>query len=233
MTSNTPPSSKKSPRRRQAMIAAASIIGAVALISLGYYFWPTPMPAPTADREQIVKFAATDRFAKLPPDQKKAYTDVMASWKSDERREAVEKANLSDEDRRKAFGNAFGSMMRQRIDGYFAIKDPREQRAFLDKMIDEFENRRAEMEKARAARPSQNVQASANGNSAAGNPSGQNRDNRDNRGDRPGRGDPARQKGMLENHSPEDRAKMAAFFAAMQKRREERGLPEWQGPRGR
>lgn len=210
----TPTPSKTTSHKRKTIIwIGISVLLVSTIIMAVIMLWPEPMPPLDAPREQLVKFTASNRFAKLPDEQKQPYIDAFQKWTREERHEAVEKADLSDEQRGKAFGNTFGKMMGQRIDGYFAITDPKEQKAYLDKMIDEGEARMAQSRKAEAQQPK-----TADGSTP------------ERRG--PGFGDPSRMKGMLENFPPDQRAKMAAFFAAMQDRRKERGLPEWPGPHG-
>lgn len=125
--------------------------------------------------------------------------------------------NLTDEQRRELFRErrgGFENRLRAAVDGYFALAENQRQ-AYLDQQIRAMEQRRAEMQRRFAQRP-----PGADGRGAGGPP----------RGDRPGGGGPRGGPGgggrwMLDNTSPVDRAKSAAYFTALESRRKELGLP--------
>ncbi len=117
----------------------------------------------------------------------------------------------------------FERRMDEQMDAYFALP-PEERVAYLDKQIEEGEKRRKEWESRRQA-------ARGNAPQVAGGPM-------PNAGQRPPRsnnpGDRATRRNMhLDDLTPEQRAKRSAFFADMQKRRYELGLPPnpFHGPR--
>jgi hypothetical protein len=198
-----------------------SLTAAAVLVGLGLIAWvmwlrPEPLPPVDAPREQLVAFAATERFANLDAERKQRYLDAMQSWSFADRRAAVESANLTDDQRREAMRNTMRPMMIKRVEGYFSLAGEAERDAYLDKMIDEMETMRAA---ARAGQALSRLAGSSTRPSSDGNASG------------PRGPSPERQKEMLEDLAPDQRAKMAAFMSAVQERRRERGLPDWQpGP---
>ena len=214
--SNTPTNNKATYKKVGIITAAAIIVlgsGALAIA-----MWPAPVPPPTASAEELVKFAATDKFAKLPAAQKKPYVDALEKLSFDDRRKAAEA--LPEDQRREAFRNGMEAAMTERVNNYFALQTPAERTKYLDQMIDEMEKRRAQFANFRPPNAGQQ-----------GQPDGQRREG----GDRPqGNRDPAaRQKSRLENSDPATRQKMADFMAAVRERREQRGLPPMGGPGGR
>jgi len=133
--------------------------------------------------------------------------------------------------------------MNKLIDGYFALP-PDQRKNYLDKRIGEMEKHRKEREKQRREREA-NRGPSGQGPNRLGmgpnqTPRGEGNANRG----RPGGGRnrtpeqrAQRRNRRLDNTTPERRAQMAEFFAALRKRRIELGLPAnpWgnRGPRGR
>ncbi len=179
-------------------LAAAGVITAAGVLT--YAFWPARAPEPTGENsEQVVKFITSDAFAKLSDDKKQAYLR-QAGWGVF--RQARE--NLSDEERerlRKNVGGVFRQRIASRVDEYFEL--PAEQRtAYLDEMINRMGQR------PRFRRPP--------GESSDGSSSGRPR--------RRGRFTPQRLKRMIENTSPEQRAKFTQFMKDMRQRREELGI---------
>ncbi|HEY6564762.1 MAG TPA: hypothetical protein VIY86_09720, partial [Pirellulaceae bacterium] len=106
-------------------------------------------------------------------------------------------------------------MMTERVDRYFELPAS-ERQAYLDQQIREMEAMRQ-----RFAR---------NGDRQGGPPGG-----RFGRGPRDGRegrnGEVSRRRQMLDNTTPEQRAKFSQYFEAMSQRRKELGLPAFAGPR--
>jgi hypothetical protein len=133
---------------------------------------------------------------------------------------------------RQQFRESVGQMFRNKfeadLDAYIRMSPP-ERKKELDRRIKEMEAMRKEFEKRRAqtaksggnGMPGGAVASGAGGNGAAGSgpPSGGDRP----RGDRPkgGRGIG----GMLDNTSPEFRAKLGVFLKDLEQRRKELGLP--------
>ena len=179
-------------------LAGVGVIAAAGVLT--YAFWPAKAPEPTGENsEQVVRFIASDAFAKLSDDKKQAYLQQAGREVFRQARE-----NLSEEERerlRENVGRVFRQRMATRVDEYFEL--PAEQRtAYLDEMINRMPNRR------RFVRPP--------GESSDRSSS-----------DRPRRGrrfTPERLKRMIENTTPEQRAKFTQFMKDMRQRREELGL---------
>ncbi len=197
-------------------------VAAVVVLGLGlaaaWALWPTPMPAPDAPAIEVAKFMATDRFAKLPLEQRQPYLDAMQKMSFADRMALFQDPGITEEQRMAAWRNTMGRMMDDRAAAYFALTTKKERDAYLDRMIDEGEQMRARMASFRAAMGSGN-------NANAGN--GQNAEP-----PRPRFSMPEMQKRMVENRSPMQREQIANFISELQRRRTERGLPEWR-PGGR
>ncbi len=217
---STPPAPNASPKRpwkKWGRIAAIALL----VISASVWAINRRAPKPDADIQKVVKYVASERFADLTPEQKQPYLDRMRQMPREDR-SAMRDANLSEDEHDRLRENAFGNMMGQRIEGYFALPAGPQRLAFLDKMIDEGEQWRQRAATRQAANP-------ADGPNAQGNrPDGQRRGGRGG-----GWNDPARMKKMIERMPPTRRTQFAEFFSAMEKRRAERGLPPMRGPGGR
>jgi len=50
--------------------------------------------------------------------------------------EAARTGQITPDEQRKAFANVFGSRSSKHVEEYFALKDPKEREAYLDKIID-------------------------------------------------------------------------------------------------
>lgn len=215
MTSTPTNTPKPTPTRKVLIITAAAII-VLGTGALAVAMWPAAVPTADAPVADIVKFAATDKFQNLPADKKKPYIDAMEKLDWDARRKAVE--TLPEDQRREAFGNIMQAAMTQRVESYFALPDPAARKKYLDQQIDEMEKRRAQFANMRPPGSVGGERPQGDRPDANRGPGGPNRD------------PAARQKSRLERTSPETRQKMAEFFAAVQERRAERGLPEMRGP---
>ena len=151
-----------------------------------------PEVAP-ANATNVVKFMASEDFAKLDEAKKKEYLDKMRD--NPEMRDAMwaQRDNLSEQERqnlRRNMGNAFRQQMQERMNKYFALKTADEKKKFLDDMIDEMQKHRAEMEKNRKENPDKNKPQGP----PPGAPDGQKGASRQ-----------SRMKGMMESHSPQER----------------------------
>ena len=122
----------------------------------------------------------------------------------------------------------FERQISQHVDAYFALP-PEKRVAFMDKDIALVEQMRKQWESRRPATGQtpngQNAQNASNSQASANSP-----------GPRPPRdSSPAaratRRVQMLDRHTPDERAKFAAYFSDMQKRRAQLGLPPLTGPR--
>ncbi len=161
-----------------------------------------------------------------------------ASW--DQRRALMEQMRgqmdqLSDDQRRELFRDMRAPMqerMRATVDGYFAVPEA-QRRAYLDQQIREMEKRRAEMQQRFAQRQASGESRGPDGGGFPGGggrggpPNGEGRD-----GGPGGRGGPGggpgggRERAMLDNSTPTERARSTEYFSAMEKRRKELGLPD-------
>jgi len=128
----------------------------------------------------------------------------------------------------------FQRQMEKQVDDYFAAP-PEKRKEILDKQIQDMEKRRKEMEKRRKENggqdgppgggPGQAGQGGPPGGTGAGpgGPGGQNRTPQQ---------QSERRNQMLDSTSPAQRAKMAAYFSDLLKRRAQLGLPAFPGPPG-
>jgi hypothetical protein len=165
----------------------------------------------TQSNEEIVETMASTRFEKLPDEKKRAYTDELWSRRREEgsMRSMSQNLSASEQERfRVNVGGAMRARMMERVDAYFELPSA-ERAAYLDQMIDEQDARRMEWRRREAARA---AEEGAEASSEA-------REGRHRRG--PPSAD--RLKGMIENQTPENRAKMLEFFKAMREHREQRG----------
>jgi hypothetical protein len=139
---------------------------------------------------------------------------------------------LTDDQRRALFQEMRAPMqerMRATVDGYFAVPEA-QRRAYLDQQIREMEKRRAEMQQRFAQRQASGenrgpgVGGFPGGEGRGGLPNGEGREGgRGGPGGGPGGG---RERAMLDNSTPTERARSTEYFSAMEKRRKELGLPD-------
>ncbi len=130
-------------------------------------------------------------------------------------------------------GDFMASQMRE-IDEFYALDTPAERNAFLDERIREMEDRRKEWERRRQQREASDGQNGGDrgqaggggggprGGGGPGGPGGGRGGNRDERIAR-----------IYDNTTPDQRAKYTGYREAMQRRRDELGLPQMQWGRGR
>jgi len=163
-------------------------------------------PPPNAPVKDILKFAATDAWAKLPPDQLQKYYDEFDKMSWPDRMKAMQEAqNLSEEERRKAMENFWGTLMVTQARAYARLS-PEEQKKELDKQIDQQQGMFRGMPTSRpTSRPGE-------GGGGRGGPGGG------------GWNNPSAQKDRLERMAPGDRAAMAKYIADLSQRRAERGI---------
>lgn len=179
-------------------------------------FWPAG-PDP-----QLAKVAALQEQA-FKPDSKATPEERRKTF--EELRTEAEK--LTPEQRGELMRTNPPPFMRemQKTISDFAELPENKRKEFLDKHIDRMESRRKEMQKRFADRGAAGPGGPPGG--PGGGPPG---------GGRGGFGgnDPQRrqemQKKMLDNTSPDDRAKFGLFFREMAQRRQERGMPPMRGP---
>ena len=117
-------------KNRKLALAAALIVligGAATAFAL-----MSGPPAPDADLDKVVAFAAGEDFAKLDPDRQREYGQRLMRDRRDLREV---------EGGRDAVRNVFQTMVQQRVDGYYAAED---KDAYLDGIIDEMQAMRDE-----------------------------------------------------------------------------------------
>lgn len=134
--------------------------------------------------------------------------------------ENMRREDLTDEQRRELRSNmreVWQSMMRERMDAWYAAESEAEKTAIIDQQINEFEARRAEWEKRRA-------EAEQSGESE------QDRERFRQMFSPPSKEE---RKARSESRSADQTARMMTYFAAMRKRMEERGIQPPGGPGGR
>jgi hypothetical protein len=134
---------------------------------------------------------------------------------------------LSDAQREEVWsqmGQTFMQRMDDRIQEYFALPES-ERVAFLDREIDRWEDRRREWGSRQGG-----VSSPVAGGSGAPNRGGDGWWGRGPRDNSP-EGRDARRRARLDRTTPEQRARRSAYFEALRERREQRGLPDFPGPR--
>jgi len=194
------------------------LVGAIVVVlavGAAWYWWRED-PDLAAARALQAQLAALGDDA--TPDERRALREQM--------RASMDK--LTDEQRRSLFEQMrapFENQMRAAVDGYFALPENQRQ-AYLDQQIRAMEQRRAAMQQRFAQRPPRDERRSPGGpprgDRPAGAPGGG--PGMGGRGGGPGGG--GREQRMLDNTPPVERAKNAAFFMALEKRRKELGMPE-------
>jgi len=162
------------------------IVGVVVLVAGGGVWW--------------IRVVQHNRYvASLSNDPRQAFT-------------AMQEGKISDDEFHKSMEPRV-QMWQERVDHYFEIPVGPQRVKYLDGMIDEMEQRRAEMKKERAK---------------AGNPATQPANGP---ATRPAMADrQQRMASRMQSMPPQKRAQMAEFVAAVMKRRAERGLSTDFGP---
>lgn len=196
---------------RTRWIAVSVILVLLLLIGGGWYAWSQRTDPDVARVTQMMSQAFGQDRQDMPQEERER---VRAEIRA-------EMDKLTEDQRRQVWQTASAGprrMMEQRINRYFELPESQRQ-AYLDEQIREMD--------ARFGRR-------GNGGPPGGGPPG---------GGPPGDGPPrgrggrdentglSRRRQMLDNTTPEQRAKFAAFFEAMAKRREELGLPSFGAPR--
>ena len=187
----------------------------VAGVGLAVFLTKKPPSPGQEDGEKVASYVASEQFGSLPTEEKEAY--LKKTWENREGKNWQETYENLDEEKkdqlRENLGEMFRERMRQRVEEYFEL--PQEEReAFLDEMIDRMQQHRRQWEDRRGP-----------GRGRDGD-----RERRDGETGRNGPGPggrgftPDRMKSMLENTSPEDRAKFVEFHKDLRERLRERGL---------
>ena len=183
-------------RSRRSVYGAVSIGATLALV-VGAWLWARK-PAPTDSPEKVARFLASEKFEKLPADEKVKFVENVRP------RDVLENENLSEDERMRVRENFAAEYRRKLLDAYFALKTKAERDRFLDEQIDEQEKMRKLIEDPAATQPTtqpgQKVMIRRGG-------------------------DRGSQKNFTENMPPGDRARMSEYLADMQARRAARGLP--------
>lgn len=188
-------------------ISALLITGGVIYLCVGSGTEP-PSPEDQTPEEKV-KFLASDNFSELPQEAKQKYlTEAVQEGKF---REIFRSSReLPEEERKKLRENlhpVFRKMMQERINKYFTITNEDERIAYLDKLIDEHEERGKRMRERME------------------NMSQEEREEMKKRHERR-RGGPSldRIKNRIESHTPQERAQFTQFFMAMRARMAQRGI---------
>lgn len=211
------------------------IVAATAIIILGGSVWAV-IAATGGPRSTLPKDLSVGAI------KKDAQEDPHAPF--ERVHEAARRPDLTDEQRHELFENlhaATEERMNQRLDKYFAA-NASQRKAILDRQIDEMQSHMREREQARAERERANTaagtsgqQARGAGGAAAGAPGG---------GPGPGgigpdgrrHGPPTQEERKMrsESRDPDQMARRMAYFTALRKRAEERGIqmPAMGPPRG-
>jgi hypothetical protein len=154
----------------------------------------------------------------------RSHSKLLASIKDDPHKtiEAARAGKITEQERDAAVTGFVQNKVNATIDGYFALPEGKQRQDYLDKVIDEMQSKRKEIQAHAASRPAlrQALESARPGTVTTTQPA-------------PGqqirivRGGP----GMLEGIPADRRAQLAEFMSAMSKRRAERGLPAM-GPGG-
>ncbi|HEY0008908.1 MAG TPA: hypothetical protein VGB55_09305 [Tepidisphaeraceae bacterium] len=217
------PSPKKTVR---AKTHAAIVAGALALFGgLGAgVWWMSGESVPSADASpvELVKFASTDTFAKMPLDQKRPFIEKMEGSFFRDREQF---AALPEQQRREGMRNLFEASGDLRTAEFFQLKTLAERNAHLDKQLDEMAKRMAERQARTTTRPpGENRGGNSNANGGGGG--------WQNRGDRGGPPNAGRQKERIESRDSVKSALRAEMMAKLRERAEARGVPFPRGGRG-
>lgn len=201
---------------------ALALLAVIALLAAWFFGWFASVDPRVAEVRQMQQEAREKFTANGGPSTPAEAAAVVASMQ--QIREKVEglPENLRQQVERGG-RNAFRSTMRARIDAYFAAA-PEKRKAELDRQIKQEELMRKAFE-----------QAGIGGGGGGGPPGGQQGGGPPGGGGGPPRGGTEEdrnrwRKNMIDSTSPDQRARYVEYRRAMDKRREELGLPP-RGPR--
>lgn len=194
---------------KQKKVLAVLLLVAVSA-AVAWAFWPTGPDPQLAKVVELQELAFKPDAKATPEERRKTFEQLR-----------TEAEKLTPEQRGELMRTNPPPFMRemQKTINDFAELPEDKRKEFLDKQIDRMESRRKEMQKRFAG--------GTPGGGLGGSPPG---------GGRGGFGgsDPQRrqemQKKMLDNTSPDDRAKFGLFFREMSQRRQERGMSPMRGP---
>ncbi|MFP4053694.1 MAG: hypothetical protein ACLFV7_07520 [Phycisphaerae bacterium] len=164
---------------------------------------------------------ASKEFGSMSLSDRAAYLKRIEQETGQNPRRLLRRAELSEEQRSRLRENLAPlgrQRMQERMQKYFDL--PAQQRtAYLDKMIDEFQERRTEWEKRRAQRQANPPKEGDNGQQT--------------RRGREGRGHftAGRLRQRIETSDPLERARHVEFISALRKRMQERGIRPGRGRR--
>lgn len=199
-----------------ASVAGVVVVGGVVAAAVLLRSEPPP-PAVDAPPTDIMRFAASERWTRLPADQLQKYYDRFDQMSWPERMAMFQQLQeLTEDERRRALENFFGTRMLNQARQYVRLS-PEEQKRELDRLIDQQQSMMANMPRMPfpTTRPG--------GGEGRGEGRGW--------GGGGGWNNPAAQKERLERLPPGDRAAMSKFIGDLAQRRAERGLGGW-GPGG-
>jgi hypothetical protein len=208
------------------------VVGVVLIpLGLGLYWWRSgEAPDPAVERVVAIQAQIMPVDGPRPSveEQARAMTEMrdgMRQLTPEQRQQVFERGGLRER-------------MRRDLEAYFELP-PEKRKAFLDERIDEMERMRKAFEKMRQA-DERNGAAAGSGGPTSGGPFGPPPSGAGGPpGSAPGAGGPGspesnrqeRMRRMLDSTTPEERARGAEFFRDLMKRRDERGLTGFFGPR--
>ena len=125
-------------------IGAAVVLGLIAL--LVWRPWTPEPPRLNSPVHEIAKFSATSDFEKLPFERQYTYMELL-----DDKKEGIEQAyeqgQLTDDEFRRALQMAWFGERVGRARNYFSKPPGRERTAYLDKLLDKRDKKKAEGDK--------------------------------------------------------------------------------------
>jgi len=200
--------------KKQIIAISVSILG---LGLLSYAVWgrsgskfvavAPPADIKKASTKEVTDYLASDSFGKLSDDQKIAYMDQLRKERKDFQGPPPVVSEEQRERIHRNIGPVFQKRMEKEIEDFFKLPAD-QQNAFLDQRIDQMQ---AAMKSGGPMGPS--------GGPPGGGP-GMGRGP----GGPPPRPNHAMMRRMIEHSNPTQRARMATFMKAMQKRMKERGI---------
>lgn len=204
---------------RRLLIWILGMVVLLAGLAAGWVLWPRQAPDPKAgNAEEVAKYISSKEFGEMPADQRRQYMDQVRQVERDSGQRLIDRDKLSDAQReqmRENMSGAFMAQMDQRIEAYFKLPEP-EKVAYLDKILDEGQQRRAQVEARASTRPA--------GGGGQGSPAG----GGDRGGARAGGGrrGPSAEglRNRLEHSDPLKRAQHAEFRRALAERAKQRGI---------
>ncbi|MCH7702595.1 MAG: hypothetical protein IID37_13000 [Planctomycetes bacterium] len=199
-------------------------LAGIAVLTLGGTVWGLLRFADDDETNLPAELTVENLKAQVKEDPGKAMETI---------RQASRREDLTDEQRRKLFGNmreVWQAQMAERVDEYFAAADD-EKEALLDRHIDEFQERMKEWSQQREKREQERKEAETKADSNDAD-----KDEKESGAERMHRRFGSRTQQERKEHSesrdPDSSARMMAYFTAMRARATARGISMWGGRGG-